>query len=171
MTGEPTHTTSEMAPRAPAISIEKRSIHYASLSAMFNPLHSILNQELFEKHLCNPRISKERNGAARPSYINYRLKSKVSITLHCRLCSTCYTVVQIKNCSKSTSAIKITTIKNTDDICYEGKPSCATVKLTLFAVSKNEWDTKEDTGKSMKNALYVLRYAKRNLSGRSDVKQ
>ena len=29
-----------------------------------------------------------------------------------------------------------------------------------FAVSKDEWDTKEDTGKSMKNALYVLRYVK-----------
>ena len=27
--------------------------HYASLSAMFNLLHSITNQELFEKHLCN----------------------------------------------------------------------------------------------------------------------
>ena len=31
---------------------------------------------------------------------------------------------------------------------------------TLFAVSKDEWNTKEDTGKSMKNALYILRYAK-----------
>ena len=41
------------------------------------------------------------------------------------------------------------------------KPSRATAKLTLFAVSKDEWDTKEDTGKSMKNALYVLWYAKR----------
>ena len=28
-----------------------------------------------------------------------------------------------------------------------------------FAVSKDKWDTKEDTGKSMKNVLYVLRYA------------
>ena len=32
-------------------------------------------------------------------------------------------------------------------------------------------NTEEDTGKSMKNALYVLRYAKRHLSGRSDVEQ
>ena len=53
-------------------------------------------------------------------------------------------------------------IKNIDDFRYEGKPSCAIAKLTLFA---DEWDTKEDTGKSMKNVLYVLRYAKRNLSG------
>jgi len=35
------------------------------------------------------------------------------------------------------------------------KPSCATAKLTLFAISKDEWNKKEGTGKSMKNALYV----------------
>ena len=101
----------------------------------------------------------------RPNYINYCLKSEVSITLRCRLCSTRYTAVQIKNCLKSTSVIKIATMKNTDDFCYEGKPSRATAKSTPFTVSKDEWDTKKDTGKSMKNALYVLRYAKRHLSG------
>ena len=138
---------------------------------MFNPLHSISNQELFEKPLCNPRILKKRNGAMHHSYINYCLKSEVSITLRFRLCSTHYTAVRIKNCLKSTSAIKIVTMKNTDDFCYEGKPSYVTAKSTLFAVSKDEWDTKEDTGKSMKNALYILRYAKRHLSGQSDVEQ
>ena len=40
-----------------------------------------------------------------------------------------------------------------DNFHYEGKPSHATAKSTPFAVSKDEWDTKEDTGKSMKNAL------------------
>jgi len=30
-----------------------------------------------------------------------------------------------------------------------------TTKLTLFAVSKGEWDTKEDPGEFMNNALYV----------------
>ena len=123
------------------------------------------NQELFEKHLCNPHIPKERVGAACPSYINYCLKSEVSITLRCWLCSTCYTAVRIKNCFKNTSAIEVATMKNMDDFCYEGKPSRATTKSRLFAVSKDEWDTKEDTGKSMKNALYVLWYAKRHLSG------
>ena len=105
----------EMVPRAPSYYqlSEKWSIHYASLSAMFNPLHSSTNQELFEKHLC---------------YQNSHYE-------------------------------------NTDDFRYEGKPSCAIAKSTLFAVSKDEWDTKEDTGKSMKNALYVLWYAKRHLSG------
>ena len=38
------------------------------------------------------------------------------------------------------------------------KPLHATTKLTLFTVSKNEWNTKEDTGKSLKNALHVQRY-------------
>ena len=111
----------------------------------------------------------------RPGYINYRLKSGVFITLRCRLCSTCYTPVRIKNCLKSTSAIKIATMTNTDHFCscfrYKGKPSRANAKLTLFAVSKDEWDAKEDTGKSMKNVLYVLCYAKRHLSGRSNVEQ
>ena len=36
-------------------------------------------------------------------------------------------------------------MKNMNDFHYEGKPSCAIAKLTLFAVSKDEWDTKEDT--------------------------
>ena len=80
---------------------------------MFNSLHSITNQELFEKHLYN----------------------------------------------------QIATMKNTDDFRYEGKPSHATAKSTLFSVNKYEWDTKEDTGKSMKNVLYVLRYAKSHMSG------
>ena len=62
-------------------------------------------------------------------------------------------------------------MKNTDDFCYEGKPSCATAKLIPFAVSKDEWDTKEDTGKFMKNALYVLWHAKRYLSGQTDFEQ
>ena len=97
--------------------------------------------------------------------ITYRLKSnsEVSITLRCQLCSTRYIALRIKNC---TSAIKITTLKNTDNFLYEGKPSCATTdKLTSFTVSKDEWDTKDDTGKSMKNELYILRYVKRHVSG------
>jgi len=51
-------------------------------------------------------------------------------------------------------------MKNMDDL-----PSCATTKLTLFTVSKDEWNTKEDTGKSLKIALEVLWYAKRHHSG------
>ena len=122
---------------------------------MFNPLHSILNQELFEKHLYNPRIPKERNHATCPNHINYCLKSEVSITLRCRLCSTRYTAVRIKNCLKSTSAIEIAAMKYTDDFRFEGKPSRACTKSIPFPVSEDEWDTKEDTGKSMKNALHV----------------
>jgi len=51
------------------------------------------------------------------------------------------------------------------------KPLCATTKLTLFTVSKDEWNTKEDTGKSLKNLLHILQCAKRHLSGWSDVEQ
>ena len=114
-----------------------------------------------------PSMHTERNGATRLSYINYHLKSEVSIMLCCQLCSTCYTAVRIENCSKSTSTIKTATRKNTDDFRHKGKPSCAIAKSTLFAVSEDEWDAKKDTGtgKSMKNALYILQYAKRHLLG------
>ena len=64
---------------------------------------------------------------------------------------------------KSTSAIEIATMKNTDDFHFKEKPSRARAKSTPFLVSKDEWDTNEDPGKSMKNALHVLRYAKRHL--------
>ena len=77
---------------------------------MFNPVHSIANQELFEKH-------------------------------------------------------KVASMKTTDYFHYEGKSSRATTKSTPFDVNKDEWDRNEDTAKSMKYALYVLRYAKRNVSG------
>jgi len=39
---------------------------------------------------------------------------------------------------------------------YEKKSWQATAKLTLFAVNKDLWNTEEDSGKSMKNALYLL---------------
>jgi len=38
--------------------------------------------------------------------------------------------------------------------CYTRNPSHTTTKSTLFTVSKDEWNTKEESGKSMKNALY-----------------
>jgi len=46
-----------------------------------------------------------------------------------------------------------------------------TTKSTLFVVSKSEWDTKEDTGKSMKNTLHVQQYGKSHPSDWSDVEQ
>ena len=60
-------------------------------------------------------------------------------------------------------------MKNTDNSHNEGKPSHATAKSTSFAVSKDEWNTKEDAGKSMKNALYVLQYAKRHPTSNSKI--
>jgi len=51
------------------------------------------------------------------------------------------------------------------------KPSHATTESTLFAVSKDEWNIKEGTGKFMKNILYILQYVKRHLSGQSNIEQ
>ena len=107
------------AAHAPVI-IWNWSIHCPSLSAMFDLLHSSMNQEVFEKHLCIKSSHYEK-------YWRFLITQR--------------------------------------------KPSHATTKLTLFIVSKDEWNTKEDTGKSLNNALHVLWYAKRHLPGWSDVKQ
>jgi len=87
-----------------------------------------------------------------------------------RLCST-YKTVQIKNCLNRTFATKVATMKIMDDFCCKWKPSHTYYTLTLFAVNKDEWDTKEGTGKSMKNALYAQRYGKRHPLGWSNVGQ
>ena len=76
--------------------------------------------------------SKEKNGTARPSYINYRLKSEVSIMLSA-VCSTHYTAVQLFEkhlCNQSSH------YENTDNFHYEGKPSRATAKSTPFVSAK-----------------------------------
>jgi len=36
-------------------------------------------------------------------------------------------------------------------------------QITTFTISKDKWNTKEEDSKSMKNALCVLQYAKKNL--------
>jgi len=61
-------------------------------------------------------------------------------------------------------------MKITDDFHYEWKPSHAYHKIDTFMESKDEWDTKEGTGNSMKNALHVQRYGKRDVSGWSNIK-
>ena len=117
MTGKPTYTASEWR-LAPQLSSEERSIHYTSLSPMFNPLHSIFESRTVRKVPLHTETHSERNGATCPSYINCHLKSEVSIMLCCWLCSTHYTTVRTRNCLTSTSAIKIATMKITDDFCY-----------------------------------------------------
>jgi len=57
----------------------------------------------------NPRIPHHKD-----SHASIIFESEVSITVFCLLCSPRYTAVQIKNCSKSTSVIKVATTKKYD---------------------------------------------------------
>jgi len=76
-----------------------------------------------------------------------------------------HATVQIKNCSKIISVIKVATMKNTDNFRYAKEAITCNHQINAFIVSKDKWNTKEDTGKSLKNALDILQYAKRHLSG------
>ena len=98
---------------------------------------------------------KKENGATY-AYLIYHLKTEVSITLCCQLCSTSYTAVWIKNCSKSSSEILVATMKYTNNSHYERSHYMLPLKSTLFTVGKDEWDAKEDNSKSIKNALYTI---------------
>ena len=100
------------------------------------------------------------NGTVCPSYINYCLKSEVSITLRCQLCSP---VTQHFG-SRTVWKAPLQTKQSLWKYGWFPKPPRAITKSTLLL-------SKEDTGKSIKNALYVLRCAKRHLSGQSNVEQ
>jgi len=106
-----------MVPHASLVSKTQSEVsNYSSLPAMFTSLHSSMNQKLFEKYICNQSSYYEiyTDGAAYPSY---HLKLKYPL---CQLCSHCYTAARIKNCLKSTSVIKIATIKYMDDLLCKG---------------------------------------------------
>jgi len=89
---------------------------------------------------------------------NYRLKGEASFAPH-------YWPVWIKSCCVQSY------YENYGWFPFriKGNPSRAMAKSTPYVFSEDEWDTKEDPGKSIKNVFYVLRYVKRHFSGRRDV--
>ena len=106
-----------------------------------------------------------------PPTINYCLVSAAAIMLRFQLWSVHYTALQTKNSVRIISAISPVTTENTDDFCVQmycrEAMHHATANRHLWLSEKR----KEDKGKSMMRALYVVRYAKRHVSGRKDVKQ
>ena len=96
--------------------------------------------------------------------INYHLISEVFITLNCQLYFNLLHSITSQKLFEKHLCNQSSYYENIDDFHSEGKPSRATTKSTPFAVSKDKWDAKEDTGKSMKNAFHVLRYNKRHMS-------
>jgi len=48
-----------------------------------------------------------------------------------------------------------------DNFCYAKETIACNHQIMLFTISKDERNTEEDSDKSLKNALDVLRYAKR----------
>jgi len=73
------------------------NIHYDSLSAMFTPLHSSTNRQLFKKYFCKQSSHYEKHGCMACHAPQLLSETEASITLHCRLCSIWYIEVQIKN--------------------------------------------------------------------------
>jgi len=77
-------------------------------------------------------------------YISFHLKSEEAITLHCQLYLLySNTNQQLLKKKLSNQSSKITSIMN-------GSHHMPNTKSTLFAVIKDEWDTKEGTGNSIR---------------------
>ena len=58
-------------------------VHYGSLSDMFTLLHSSMNQDLFEKYICNQSSCYEKyDGTSYPSY-HLKLKYPLSFSVSC----------------------------------------------------------------------------------------
>jgi len=101
--------TSLVHPKAPTTGpslnyIWQRNIHYGFLSAMFTPLH---NSTTVQKVLCNQSSHyAEIQWCCAPQLSS---ETETSIAFLCQQFSTHYTAVRIKNCLKSTSAIKVAT--------------------------------------------------------------
>jgi len=75
-------------------------------------------------------------------------------------------VIHINNfLLKRAPTIKVATMKIKSSIT-----SGSHHKIDTLLVSTDEWDTKENPVKSMKNALYAQWHGKRHLSGWSDIK-
>jgi len=108
---------------------------------MFTLLHSSTNQELFKKQVCNQSSYYEKyDGAVCPwNWIIYCPSlSAMFDLLHS---STNQEVFEKHLCNKCNRYEKYRGF-----LIMQRKPSCVTTKLTLFTVSKDEWNTKEDTG-------------------------
>ena len=101
--------------------ILKWSIHCTSLS---DSLQSSTNQELFKNtSVIKVATMKNMDGSSCPHLCQLLSESEVSIMLLFLLCSTYCISVKIKNCSKSTSVIKIASMKIWNNFHYERKLS------------------------------------------------
>ena len=125
MTNEPTHTTSKER-MVPEVMLSSERVAQLSITASkvqlplcfaFSyvwPVTQCYRRKTLEvplqqsSHLKNTTI-------CTPQTINYCLESAAAITLCFQLCSTHYTVLQMKNSVRIVSAISPVTMENTDD--------------------------------------------------------
>ena len=97
--------------------------------------------------------------------INHCLKSSAAITLCFQLCSTHCTALQMKNSVRIVSASVQSPQKIRTIPVYKrtvGKPCIALPQIDTLGCQQKEMRHK---GESIMHALYILRYAKRHVSG------
>ena len=96
-------------------------------------------------------------------------ESAVAIMLHFQICLAHYTALQMKNSVRIISVINPVTMENTsrstdDSHFYKRTVPCIALPR-ISTLGCQQRGTEEDKGKSMVRELYVLRFAKRHVSG------
>jgi len=134
------------------------SIHYASLSAMFNPLHSSTNWELFGKHLYNQNSLYENADGATHQLSYEFLKVKYPLCF-------CYVqpvTQQYKSRDDQRYLYHQSSLyeKYRQFPSHKGNHYMLPSNWYVIAVNKGKWDTMEDIGKPMKNTLCVILWLK-----------
>ena len=158
--------------RTPVISIIvwKWSIHYTSLSAMLKPLHSkqikncTKNTSSHYKKYEYSRVPQLQ--VPHPLIIIWKVKYPLHFFVNSLHANMNQDLVEKYLCDQGNHYEKYGLFP----LCMQRKPSYATtcIKSAHFDVSKDKWNTKEDT---TKYALCILRYAKMYISGWSDIEQ
>ena len=90
--------------------ISESEVPIAVLCLLCLSCYTAVRIKTFQKQVCNHSSHYEKYYDT-----THPTESDASIALLCQLCLTRYTTVRIKKCSKSISALKVATMKNTDD--------------------------------------------------------
>ena len=156
-----------MVPCAPVISIIvwKCSIHYASLTAMFSPLHSSMNRE----STCVTKVATVKYEWCCTHQLTFEKRSIHHASLSARFNSLHSSINQVlfkkHICNESNRYEKygwFSLHKGSHHMYHQTDAFCC----------RQRWmENKENTCKPMKNALYILQYTKRHLLGWSSIEQ
>ena len=121
--------------------------------------------------ICNTVVQIKNNYCSKSTFV-LKVATMKNTMVPCILSSKSETYIMLLSCRLHCSMLFEKQLCNQNThyekyrqfLLHKGAIACYQ-QINTFAFSKDEWNTKEDTGKSMKNILNILWYAKRHHPG------